>query len=148
MGGDVCHHGAELRPSSHASIPSDIQIPFSTPQVPSLCLGAAHFHALNKSRGNGPNEPFFLPAPENTHDMQMALGSIGHTQGLDGQDDVWVVFAHDMSIEGVADFFPKGANDWKEKGWKAGTAWRFLEDLGPAAAKIAQDVEQKEASSK
>jgi hypothetical protein len=36
----------------------------------------------------------------------------------------------------VIEFFPKSANDWKAKGWKPASRWRFLESFKTAAQNI------------
>ena len=47
---------------------------------------------------------------------------------LDASADVFTVCAHDWSLKGVIDEWPKPLNSWKEKGWKDSTRWKFLED--------------------
>ncbi|KAH8647345.1 beta-lactamase-like protein [Xylariales sp. PMI_506] len=133
MGGDVCHHGGEIRPSQYLSIPPSVQFPASDPAWAraSVCPGAAQFHALNIRRGRKPDEPFFDPVL--VVDMDKAVRTIRDSQAADAHSDVFFIFAHDMEIERVVDFFPKPANDWKEKGWKEKTQWNFLADLTAAA---------------
>lgn len=48
---------------------------------------------------------------------------------FDANDNVFVMIAHDTSLLGVVDFYPKKANHWQEKGWKKVGQWRFLEDF-------------------
>lgn len=38
-----------------------------------------------------------------------------------------VLLAHDSSLPGKIDEFPKEVNAWKEKGWKSEIVWSFLE---------------------
>ena len=48
---------------------------------------------------------------------------------FDADDNVFMLIAHDPTIIGVVDVFPKGANEWKAKGWKDKSRWRFLGDF-------------------
>jgi hypothetical protein len=47
----------------------------------------------------------------------------------DAHGDIFFICAHDWSLKGVMDEFPKDLGDWKEKGWKESTRWKFLEDF-------------------
>lgn len=132
MGGDLCHHGGEIRPSTHLSIPADVHfnLPDSLRSRVSVCPGGAQFQELNVKRGRKPNEPFFDPVL--AVDVPQAIQTIKDAQAADAQSYVFFIFAHDMGILGSVDFFPQSANEWKEKGWKEKTMWNFLEDLARA----------------
>lgn len=134
MGGDICHHGGEIRPSPYLHIPTNVNYP-----VPDLirglatpCPGAVEFRELNVKRGRKENEPFYDPVL--VVDMAEAVQTIRHSQLADAQTNVFFVFAHDMTISSTVDFFPLSANDWKEKGWRETTLWNFLADLASGAA--------------
>lgn len=133
MGGDLCHHGAEIRPSPYLSIPAKVQFPLpeSIQSCIAVCPGGMHFQQLNVKRGREPNEPFFDPVL--AVDMVQAIESIKEAQVADAQSNVFFIFAHDMGIYGTVDFFPHLANHWKEKGWREKTLWNFLADLTLAA---------------
>ncbi|KAH8894618.1 hypothetical protein GQ53DRAFT_839624 [Thozetella sp. PMI_491] len=137
MGGDVCHHGGELRPSQYLPIPPDVKYPLSESLRPhiSACPLAAQFHELSIKLGREPSGRFYDPAM--VVDMADAIQSIEKSQIADAQDNVLFVFAHDMTIEDDFEFFPRRANDWKAKGWREKTLWKFLGDLAPAAAQLA-----------
>ena len=63
MGGDLCHHGSQLRPSPDLHIPSHVQIhdgPVRRHGGGGGCLGAA-FEQLNIKRGRRRDQPFFDP---------------------------------------------------------------------------------------
>lgn len=62
-------------------------------------------------------------------DVPEAEATIEKMISLDASEDVFVIIAHDRGLLGVIDFFPKKANEWKEKGWKDASRWRFLEDF-------------------
>jgi glyoxylase-like metal-dependent hydrolase (beta-lactamase superfamily II) len=129
MGGDLCHHGGEIRPSTHLPIPAEVQftLPESIRSRVPVCPGGAIFQQLNIKRGRKADEPFFDPA--SADDMEQALKTIKDAQAADAQSDVYFIYAHDMGILDTVDFFPKSANNWKEKGWKEKTLWSFLAEL-------------------
>lgn len=120
MGGDLVHHGAELRPSPHKSIPD------SLPRVVSTQTGQ-WFREMNVRQGRKADEPFIQPCK--FEDEQLVTQTIQRAQVADAQDNVWFVFAHDASLFGSVDLFPAQANAWKEKGWKEKVEWKFLGDL-------------------
>ncbi|EXJ90870.1 hypothetical protein A1O1_03975 [Capronia coronata CBS 617.96] len=128
MGGDLCHHGGEIRPSPHLPIPAEVRLSVFDPF---RSHDGALFRELNVKRGRKPDEPFFDPVL--TVDFPRAVQTIKEAQESDAQSDVFFVFAHDMSMCDVVDFFPKSANDWKLKDWKQKALWGFLADLAPAA---------------
>lgn len=117
MGADCAHHGGALRPSPYMPIPP--------------CLGAHKYHALNEARGGRkPDEPFFDPGLFN--DLEQAKQTVKHAQVADKQDNVFFAFAHDSTLVGLVDTFPKKANEWKAKGWKEKGRWGFLKDFDGA----------------
>ncbi|EED24351.1 hypothetical protein TSTA_077180 [Talaromyces stipitatus ATCC 10500] len=133
MGGDVCHHGGEIRPSPYLPIPSQVR------SFHSSSLNSHHtsyldgdlYREWNIQRGRKPNDTFFDPIL--AVDISQAIQSIKEVQEADAQDNVFFVFAHDMQICGVVDFFPESANNWKSKEWKGKALWSFLGDFTPAA---------------
>ncbi|PCH06477.1 Hypothetical protein PENO1_001160 [Penicillium occitanis (nom. inval.)] len=131
MGGDVCHHGGEIRPSPYLPIPHQVQFSQSGSLQDNAFLDGAIFRELNVKRGRKPDETFFDPVL--AVDIPRAIQSIKETQEADAQDNVFFVFAHDMRVLDVVDLFPKSANEWKNKGWKEKALWTFLEDFTPAA---------------
>ncbi|KAH8897437.1 hypothetical protein GQ53DRAFT_791903 [Thozetella sp. PMI_491] len=129
MGGDLCHHGGEIRPSPHLQIPAEVQfaLPDSIRSRVPVCPGGATFQQLNIKRGRRIDQPFFDPAF--AEDMAQTMQTIKDAQEADAQSDVFFVFAHDMAITETVDFFPLPANGWKEKGWREKALWNFLADL-------------------
>ncbi|KAH8162142.1 hypothetical protein CIB48_g6120 [Xylaria polymorpha] len=138
MGGDVCHHSGEIRPSPHLPIPANVHFPLpdSLRARISVCPGAEQFHAVNHKRGRRADEPFFDPVL--AVDIPQAMQSIKDTQLADAQSNVFFIFAHDMEIQGIVDFFPRSANAWNKKGWREKALWKFLADLTLAAASVGQ----------
>ncbi|KLO90595.1 uncharacterized protein LW93_11015 [Fusarium fujikuroi] len=133
MGGDLCHHCGELRPSEYLPYPSNLSEHLSLSDSLRLhlsqCPGSA-FDDLNVERGRAVGEPFFDPAFG--FDLDLAIKTIKEAQTADAQENVFFVFAHDTAMFDVIDVFPKQANDWKQKGWKEKTLWKFLNDFEDA----------------
>lgn len=126
MGGDLCHHGGAIRPSEYKPLPKEIHLDAFRG---GFCPGSA-FAAVQENRGRRPDQPFFEPAFG--HDIPSAIETIAKAQEPDAQDNVLFIYAHDPSIMGVVDLFPKEANDWQAKGWREKLFWKFLEDFRDA----------------
>lgn len=125
MGGDLCHHGGEMRPSQYLPIPDQL------PSYLRASKSGAAFRDLNVKRGRGADGSFFDPML-NT-DEKLAIQTLRDAEVLDAQDNVWFVFAHDTAVmDAQVDLYPKTANAWKDKGWKERTHWAFLEDFTKA----------------
>lgn len=127
MGGDLCHHGGELRPSPYLLLPDPL---------PSSLGGLSHaaLRELNIGRGRDPAGPFIDPGI--IHNEEELFETIRKTQVADADPNVWLVLAHEQALfDETIDvkLFPETANDWKAKGLKEKTMWKFLEDLIPAA---------------
>jgi hypothetical protein len=129
MGGDLCHQAGQIRPSPYVQLPDTVKLPPSNMPNPhtSICPGAL-LEELNVKRDRGPDEPFFNP-PMNSQNITLAQETIYQTQPADAQDHIFFIMAHDMTLIGVIDLFPKKANNWKEKHWKETTFWSFLDYL-------------------
>ncbi|KAH9897469.1 beta-lactamase-like protein [Xylariomycetidae sp. FL2044] len=132
MGGDLVHHGGELRPHPWHPLPSRI-----TPHPffePTPCPGEMFAELLRA----GPEAPFYLPAErppigEKVHyDVPLMIATIRKAQELDAHSNILVVPAHDQTMLGVVDFFPARANDFVRKGWVHKTRWAFLADFARA----------------
>ncbi|ETI27212.1 hypothetical protein G647_09895 [Cladophialophora carrionii CBS 160.54] len=135
MGGDLCHHGGELRPSEMMPLPAQVQLPSLSlnpnqyPGCACICPGSAFQH-IQETRGRKADEPFFDPAIG--YDIPETIRTIKKVQGADAGENIFFIYAHDTSIRGVVDLFPATANEWKAKGWREKVFWRFLEDFGGA----------------
>ena len=55
-----------------------------------------------------------------------AYDSIVRAQMADACHDIFVLWAHDMDINGTVDQFPLLAKGWKKKGWREKVFWNFL----------------------
>lgn len=130
MGGDLCHHGGELRPSEYIPLPKEISPhPFTRALYP-LCPSAV-FEAIQHKRGRSLTAPFFDPAMGVS--IPEAIRSIQKAQKADANDNVLFMYAHDPVVRGVVDLFPLGANDWKQKRWREKMFWAFLADFEVAS---------------
>ncbi|XEV02894.1 hypothetical protein FSHL1_008181 [Fusarium sambucinum] len=130
MGGDLCHHGGEIRPSPYLPIPQHISQHLSLPDSLRLLLSrcpATVLEDVNVKRGRKPGETFF--DPNIGFDIEQAMETVKEAQKADAQDHIFFIFAHDMSVMGIVDEFPSTLNDWKAKGWREETQWRFLNDF-------------------
>lgn len=133
MGGDLCHHSGEMRPSKHLALPSDGELSsafekmFSTSIPP--CPGAV-LTRLQQTRGRAIDQPFYDPGMG--HDIPLAIDTIEKAQEADADDNIWFIFAHDDSLFDKVELFPAEASAWKEKGWGSITRWAFLKDFKAA----------------
>ena len=109
MGGDICHHVGQFRPSSQLPLPSIIS-PSPFDRHSSIACPVEVFEHLLPD--NDRKKPFYNVArPGNgmsvAYDADVADASISKLQETDPFDEVLVVIAHDNSLLSVADFFPK-----------------------------------------
>lgn len=135
MGADLCHSPAVMRPTSHLPYPPMFSLPDRIKAELSFCPGdyPHALEALSKKLGRDPKEPLLVPNA--FVDFDKSMETVKRAQEGDAQDNIWFVFAHDSSLQGVVKTFPEGANDWKAKGWKEDTMWKFIKDLAPATEK-------------
>ncbi|KAK1974557.1 metallo-beta-lactamase superfamily protein [Colletotrichum cereale] len=145
LAADSFHHGSLLRPHAGARLPDDVRLP-------GLCCAGRAFHAIHPVAGNaaelrhydrvlGPaggdaDGVAFHTIPETAEgrtllalDVRGARETLAAVKRFDASPDVLVVAAHDAGLHGVVDLFPKGANEWKRKGWKESGRWLFLGDF-------------------
>ena len=101
------------------------------PAKPKFCPGQyfVDLHAKHSS-----TEPFYNIKLDDkgrglNHDPHLAIESARKMQRFDADPDVFVVIAHDDTLEGVVDFFPRDANTWKEKDWAEKVRWKFLASI-------------------
>ncbi len=129
MGGDLCHHSGEIRPSKYLPIPRGLSP--SRPAAASFpCPGGALYDQLQASRDRSSDQPFFDPGMG--LDIKETLVTIGEAQKADARDNIWFVYAHDPSLIDTVSLFPMAANEWKKSGWREKTLWVFLQDFAPA----------------
>lgn len=130
LGGDCCHHGGEFRPTPYLPLPSSFSpSPLTSHQPHSMCLGSL-FTAIHPTLS--PAEPFFDITPGVPHDIDEARKSIRGMEQFDAHENIFVVIAHDESLLGLMEIFPKSLNGWGETGLKQRGKWAFLRDFGEA----------------
>ncbi|KAG9099724.1 hypothetical protein FS749_000586 [Ceratobasidium sp. UAMH 11750] len=132
MGGDICHHGGELRPNQYLPLPEHISPnPFKPQSFP--CPGSI---LLDIHPHNSATEPFFQIADLNgkqAHDDPAeAQRSLGKLEDFDGHPNILTIIAHDHTLLDVLEFYPKNLNDWQERGYKERGMWQFLRDFREA----------------
>lgn len=129
MGGDVCNYSGILRPSKQLPIPATIvPHPCHAESDMQLCPGHA-WEELQKSRGREANDTLF----DMTFglDITLATKTIRQLQELDCHEDVFIIIAHDRTIQEGVPHFPARLNAWKMEGWGQKLKWAFLRDLEP-----------------
>ncbi|KAM5348945.1 hypothetical protein ACJ41O_008768 [Fusarium nematophilum] len=155
MGGDSFHHSSQLRPSRHVPMPKQIYLEepleFTQNPVPRDLLAKLHpsrrFSPLPEYAANLTsiaNTPF---ATVNRYDNggslarypEIARDVISKLHAFDGDDRVLIVGAHDETLRGIVDIFPKTANEWRAKGWKRRSTWNFLHDYDEALRLLKQN---------
>ncbi|TID00188.1 Cytochrome P450 monooxygenase mpaDE [Colletotrichum higginsianum] len=145
MAGDSFHHASVLRPHAGATLPEEVRLP-------GFCCAGRAFHAVHPLGGNaaallGPavdgrdgdadadSTAFHtIPGTEAGEaplalDVGEARRTLAAVRRFDASPDVLVVAAHDDSLYGVVEFFPREASGWRGKGWKESGRWLFLRDL-------------------
>ncbi|KIX94912.1 uncharacterized protein Z520_09222 [Fonsecaea multimorphosa CBS 102226] len=130
-GGDLCHHGGEIRPSKHIHLPKEIHVELPDQMAPWVCPGSA-LERLNQNRSRAGDEPFFIPNPSFCFDAEETMKTITKAQEADADENVLFIYAHSKAVEHYADLFPLKANEWKKKGWKSKMLWDFVRDFKPA----------------
>ncbi|KAK2054099.1 metallo-beta-lactamase superfamily protein [Colletotrichum caudatum] len=149
MAGDSFHHASVLRPHAGARLPDAVRLPT---RGGGLCCAGRAFHAIHPVAGNAAELKHYsrvlgpaggdadgvafhtIPdAPEGAEplalDVREARETLEAVKRFDASPDVFVVGAHDDSLHGVMEYFPKPANEWKRKGWKESGRWLFLGDF-------------------
>ncbi|PYH28347.1 MBL fold metallo-hydrolase [Aspergillus neoniger CBS 115656] len=139
MGADCAHHPGEFRPTKQSPIPEIIQpspLP-SHPQYGTVCPG--HIFAQLGYKPGSTDTPFFISAPDYTHDVDECCRSVNGIAEFDASDQVLVLIAHDHTMLSIFTdeedgsigwFFPKMTlNDWKDADLKRKGKWLFLKDF-------------------
>ncbi|KAI3319513.1 beta-lactamase-like protein [Xylariaceae sp. AK1471] len=148
LGADSFHHAVEIRPSHQLPLPKSIclgEVIESLPNpIPRKLLQAIHPashpdllppYAQNlTSTTESPFQAIIDPPVGVTPPAipQLARDVLTKVQAFDADPNVFVVAAHDLTLQGTVEFFPATANNWKAKGWKEKIRWQFVKDLVPA----------------
>lgn len=125
MGGDICHHVGEFRPTIYRPFPTSLD-PSPLPRFRGACPGSI-FEAMHHKKSA--NTPFHDAVPSFTVDVEKGEWSRGGTEEFDAADNVLVVIAHDEYLMEVIDLFPKSIEGWKAKEDGVKARWLFLKGL-------------------
>ena len=131
MIGDCAHHPGEIRPSSKRPIPDSIVPNPLNPTSSMPCLGSLFQsihpkHSRTEPVFETPDPPKVAMAMHNLTDFRTTLSRIVDNDAL---DEIFVVMAHDSSLRGIVEFFPKTANEWRKQGWGRKARWAFLKEF-------------------
>lgn len=130
MAGDACHHVGILRPSEYLPLPDTISPSIWEESSPSIwntnCSCRCFRPLLPESKDSN---SFYGISPGMFEDPERAIDTVQKLKTFDGHDKVLVIVAHDPSLLGVVDFFPRTLNDWEQKNWAEAVRWRFLADF-------------------
>ena len=91
-----------------------------------MCPGDA-FQQLQESRGRKLSDTLYDLTFG--HDIPLATQTMRHLQGLDCDENIFVIIAHDSTVRDFVAHFPESLNDWKARGWGKRLKWAFLRDL-------------------
>lgn len=140
LGGDSIHSAAEIRPSEYLPLPDKIE-PSPVPKIhasscpgdfftPVLRDGSKTKHILewqDAFAGQGQEKKYGLIVDE-----PALRDTIEKNKELDIDRDIFTLIAHDWSLKGILPEWPASLNNWREKGLKKSTQWKFLEDFAGA----------------
>lgn len=134
MGADTCHHGGQYRPSEFVPLPDEIlPNPFNAASkqgCPCSIFENIHPNPKEFRTKNFYDIKINQDGTSVAKDVDQAYKSIHSLQEFDAADNVFIVCAHDKSLVGIVDVFPKYANHWKDADWKIKGRWKFLADWG------------------
>ena len=69
------------------------------------------------------------------HNMEEVLTTIESMEEYDGEENVFVILAHDSSLRcPEVPFFPDSINDWKERGLGQKLKWTWVGEILAAIA--------------
>lgn len=140
--GDSAHHCGEIRPSEYIPLPYLID-PSPLPKVrPYVCPGGM-FSSLLRNGSSSEHileliDPFKGQEGMSEQDRKFSImyakeetmRSVRKVEGFDANENVFTLLAHDWSLKGIIEEWPKGnLNGWRRKGWRRNGFWKFLEDF-------------------
>lgn len=124
LGADACHHPGVLRPTEYLPLPANIS-PSPLKRVP-VCPGEMlqRLHPQHSAA-----KPFFTTSRVLFPDHDASMDTVHKIAELDAADNIFIIIAHDESINDEIDLFPRSINDWKVKGVRERTRWLFCKDF-------------------
>ncbi|KAL8724682.1 MAG: hypothetical protein Q9166_007816 [cf. Caloplaca sp. 2 TL-2023] len=133
MGADACHHAGLLRPSNYLTLPCGIVPPKNSQHQSTGVEGSPNTAPLEMPgkalRDSNQNRPFFTPSERAFPSQVEARETLRKIMELDAQDNVFVLLAHDTSLDGQIAMFPESIDGWMAKGVKKRTRWLFGNDF-------------------
>jgi hypothetical protein len=132
LGGDIVSSNAVIRPSEGIRLPD--QVPLMTPGefCPGEIFAKLHQHYLAGQGKELVRKTPFCAVADSEHDLDESRRNTKKLSLFDDEEDIFLVWAHDLHLKGVVDFFPAMANDWKVKSWKEKAHWRWLDPCSKA----------------
>lgn len=127
LAGDAFHHAGELRPSEYVPLPKEI-VPSPFGDGRKACLGEVFDRVMKGGRA----KPVYKSVGPWHYDFARLGKTIRKLQVADGTGNVLVATAHDESLLGVVEFYPKTMNGFLKEGWLGKARWGFLRDFGEA----------------
>jgi glyoxylase-like metal-dependent hydrolase (beta-lactamase superfamily II) len=139
LGADACHFAGVLRPSPYLPLPDSLDVSeagldphFSSPCPCSLFHDCHPANTANEKR----TTPWYTVSkgPRSLYiDPETADKSIASLKDFDASPDVLICIAHDPAMFEVLPLLNEDkdatVNEWRAKGWKEKTRWRFLNEL-------------------
>lgn len=112
MGGDVCHHCSEFRPTEYLPIPTTLSpSPITNPPfAPSSFCPSSVLRAIHPQESA--TKPFYR-VKEGQHLLQNFVETqktLEKMTEFDADENVLVVIAHDRTLLDVLEFYPANAN--------------------------------------
>ena len=141
LGGDIVSSNAVFRPSEGYPLPDQVHVSTEHDSCPGALLANLHqSHTTDESTGLTRRTPFCNVAGEDD-DLAESQRNANKLSVFDGEENVLIVWAHDMHLKDVLEFIPAEANDWKVKEWEQKGHWRWLD---PCVEAVMKQVLEKE----
>lgn len=127
LAGDAAHHCGEIRPSAYSPLPECMPLSDAKGHTVPICPGS-WYEDLQLSRNRDPKGPLWQPSFG--HDMEQTMATLGHVQEYDGDENVFIILAHDPSLRAPdVPFFPTPVNDWKKRGLSQKYKWAWVASI-------------------
>ncbi|CAE6477038.1 hypothetical protein ACGC1H_003271 [Rhizoctonia solani] len=131
LGGDICHHSGQMRPTEYLPLPESISPnPFPGKVKGVACPGSV---LLDLHPRHSATEPFYrVSSGGGSSDPLEAQKSLNKLTDFDCYQNIFTIIAHDATLLDIVDFFPKALNDWKVRGYREKGLWKFVADFREA----------------
>ncbi|KAH7333947.1 beta-lactamase-like protein [Rhizoctonia solani] len=125
LGGDICHHSGQMRPTEYLPLPESIYPnPFPEKVREIACPGSVLLELHPKHTAI---EPFYSISHQgSSEDTLEAQKSLNNLADFDCYDNVFTIVAHDAELLDIVEFFPKTLNNWKARGYREKGLWKFV----------------------